>query len=249
MCSHEEYYKNNLVYSNFLEQQSYASFKKYADFVAKYCKNSGFFLDVGCGTGIILDLLSSTNIHAMGIDISATSIDICKKKFLDSKIYDGSTIPYSDKYFDVVGSHNVLEHVDNPQNFLFECLRVLKNSGHLIIVCPNFLALSNNYHWHTAGFINKIRNFIKIFIKLIFRTYHFEKMKCYMNHELKSDDDACNITNPIDIIKWAKKSKLKLIYWSCFSEYRLGKINYIDFGLIRLFLGSSFLIFKKSEIN
>lgn len=242
---HEDFYKNNSKYSDFLELQDRNIFKKYVDVIEKFCSEDSSFLDVGCGTGKALSVFKK-KINLFGVDISDTSVKKCKEKNINCVLYDGKKIPFKSNYFDLVGSYNVLEHVDNPLDFLNEQLRVIKSGGCLVIVCPNFLSISNSYHWHTRGFFQKIKNIIEIAKKNLCKKSNFEKMKTVINESnYASDDDACNVTNPSDILKWAKNKNLKLKYWSSGSIYRKGIIRCLDFSIIRYFLGSSFFVFQK----
>lgn len=55
--------------------------------------------------------------------------------------WDGNndaTIPYADKFFDVIHTYHFLEHLDHPENVLIECQRVLKSGGHMNIVVPYY---------------------------------------------------------------------------------------------------------------
>lgn len=246
---HEDFYKNNSKYSDFLELQDRNTFKKYVDVIEKFCSEDSNFLDVGCGTGIALSMFKG-KINLYGVDISDTSIEKCKEKNINCVLYDGKNIPFNSSYFDLVGSYNVLEHVDNPVDFLNEQLRVLKSDGFLVVVCPNFLSISNSYHWHTRGFLQKVKNIIKIIEKTFYKKSNFEKMKTVINESnYASDNDACNITNPSDILKWARNKNLELRYWSVSSIYRKGIVRYLDFSITRYFLGSSFFVFQKNEIE
>ena len=243
---HRSYYKKNANYSHFLDSQEKNDFKKYTDVILRYSKNGSKFLDVGCGTGISIKLINqSKKRKCSGIDISESSIKRCKEKGLDFSVYKGEKLPFEDNFFDIVGSINVLEHVNEPHLFLDEKLRVYKKGGYLVIVCPNFLSITNSYHYHTAGIIQKIKNIfslMKIFLK---KPKEFEKMKPVFRKEFKADDDAVNITNPLTILHWAKQKNINLVYWSSQTVYKKSIANHFDFSLFRIFFGSSFFVFKK----
>jgi len=249
MTKQKEFYKNNYAYSKFLDRQSSNTFKKYISVVLSYLASGEKFLDVGCGTGIALNLLKEDgkkNIY--GIDVSHTSIDICKEKGLSARKYDGRRIPYNVNSFSVVGSFNVLEHTDDPELFLNEQYRVLKKGGYLLIVCPNFLSITNNYHWHTAGLKNKLSNLITLISKLLSKKYQFHKMKTVVRKTFRADDDACIITNPIDIIKWGYQKKMKLIHWSTKPVIHNSLfIKVIEKTPIKIFFGASFIVLKKGD--
>lgn len=55
------------------------------------------------------------------------------------EVYKGNAMnmPFKDKTFDSITAGDVIEHLENPAQFLRECKRVLKNDGTLIISTPN----------------------------------------------------------------------------------------------------------------
>lgn len=243
---HEKYYyHHNPSYSQILENQDIDVFKKYVDFIRKYSFPKANFLEVGCGVGQVLGLLKNDNIKSYGVDVSKSSIKKCRDKKLNCRCYGGKRLPFGNDYFDLIASYNVLEHTNNPENFLAEQLRVLKKGGYLIIVCPNFLAVTNNYHYHTKGIIQKMRNLAAIIRRSVSRRYIFAKMKTVKKDNFCPDDDACNVTDPQDLLRWAKRYKLKLIHWSSQPVYKKGLIKFLDYSFFRIFFGSLFMIFKK----
>lgn len=243
---HEKYYVDNKNYSDFLETQSKHNFDKYVDAFIQYSKNNDSLLDVGCGTGIALEMIKEKGARkAHGVEISNESIKVCKKKKLNCKLYDGHIIPFEDKKFDVVGSKNTLEHTDDPIGFLNESLRVLKKGGYLIITCPNFLSITNGYHHHTAGIVQKLQNIVGIFLRLLKKTPSFDKMEVIIRENFQADDDACNVTNQQDIAIWAKKNKLTHIHTSAHQIQRGFIMNTIDKTPLKVFFGSCFMIYKK----
>jgi ubiquinone/menaquinone biosynthesis C-methylase UbiE len=245
--SHKEYYKDNLEYSFFIDTQNHHIFDKYVRIISEYSKDNGSVLDVGCGTGIALSKLADSLPHAktFGIDISNTSIEIAKQRNLNVKGYDGIKISFDDLFFDTVGSYNVLEHTDNPVMFLEEKLRVLKRGGVLIVACPNFLSITNGFHSNTRGVYQKFKNLFGLIEKLLFTEVKFKKMQTISRHPIHPDDDACNVTNPLDIQAWAASKGLKTLLWSSQSIERIGLISRLDCYWLRLILGSCFFVFRK----
>ncbi len=82
-------------------------------------------LDVGCGDGLIARLILDCR-----PDITINGIDVAlrPKAHIPIKAFDGSTIPYRDKSFDIVSFVDVLHHTEDPRVLLREASRVARNA-------------------------------------------------------------------------------------------------------------------------
>lgn len=99
---------------------------------------SGKILDVGCGMGGVLSLISKDEpIEKFGIDFSAVGIKKCIQR-MDGCfcIGDIHNIPYEDNFFDRVICIQTLEHIDNVEQVVSEIWRVLKVNGMALITVP-----------------------------------------------------------------------------------------------------------------
>jgi len=100
-------------------------------------KKSVKILEVGCGSGANVWYLAREGFSVYGIDGSETAINVCaerlKKEGLKAeiKIGDMSTLPYSDKYFDVVIDIASIQHntPDEIKKIIAEIYRVMKAGG------------------------------------------------------------------------------------------------------------------------
>lgn len=83
-------------------------------------KNSlGKVLDIGCGTGALLDKLAPKCEELWGLDISPEAIEFCKKRGHKNLILGSAgKIPFADNYFDVVTAIGVIEHIPDEKGFL-----------------------------------------------------------------------------------------------------------------------------------
>ena len=250
MLSNEEYYRHNTAYSAMLEEQPDENFRKYADVLAGLAsarREPTRVLDVGCGTGKALEQMPGEGMERRGLELSEASAAICRRKGFACDVFEGRTMPYPDEHFHIVGSYNVLEHTDDPMQFLAEQLRVLQTGGHLAVVCPNFLAISNGFHHHTRGPLQKLRNVASMVSRVSERDAMFQKMATVSRADFKPDDDACNVTNPLDILRWGRRRWLTVVYWSSLSTYQEGFRARLDHGPLRYLLGSSFIVFRKTQ--
>lgn len=116
--------------------------EKAAEFNKNEIKN---FLDVGCGEGYSLIEAANRGWDVHGVDITDHRNELAKSKdikFINSDLMN-SKLP-SD-YFDIVYLDSVLEHVNNPCDYLSEIKRILKKGGILYLGVPNEDSLFNDF--------------------------------------------------------------------------------------------------------
>lgn len=89
-------------------------------------------LEVGCGTGLILEKLARTARRAEGVDLSPGMLELARKRGLDVREGSATELPYADDSFDVVLSFKVLAHVPDIERALSEMARVCRPGGHVI---------------------------------------------------------------------------------------------------------------------
>lgn len=103
------------------------------------------FVD-GCGVGMYLHHLSPHFEDAVGLDIEFERLQEAQN--MESKVVNGAgeDLPFPAESFDLVLSHEVLEHVQNDRTTINEIVRVLKPGGRLVLFCPN-----RGYPFETHG--------------------------------------------------------------------------------------------------
>jgi SAM-dependent methyltransferase len=98
-------------------------------------------LDVGCGTGANLEMLSQFG-EAEGVDISAEALSFCRARGLTNvKQGEAEHLPYAENSFDLVTGLDVVEHLDNDLAGLQEMRRILRRGGHALLFVPAFMFL------------------------------------------------------------------------------------------------------------
>ena len=116
-----------------------------ANFVEEICRRvtdrRPRILDVGCGTGANLLMLSDYG-DAEGVDISKDALAFCRERGLDKvKLGAGEELPYEDGTFDLVTAFDVVEHMDDDLAGLREMRRVLRPGGRVLLFVPTFMFL------------------------------------------------------------------------------------------------------------
>ncbi len=147
------------------------------------------------------------------MDVSEFFIQELKNDGYNVLNYEGTDFPYPDDFFDIVGSFTVLEHVENPEIFIREQMRVLKTGGYLLIACPNFLSIFNNVRSYSLFYKFKL-----LFGQCVKKSTNFIKMDPIIRDGAKfvSDDDAIVLKNPIQLRNFLKSHDLKIIEFSGF---------------------------------
>lgn len=126
-------------------------------------------LDVGCGRGEYgddsvplrrnLKILKGKVAKVIGIDIGQ---DAAENPFIDEfHLIRGDKWPIDESSVDLIVCDNVLEHIDDPDKFFSEIVRVLKNGGVLCIRTPNrwsYISLAatlipSKYHSTVTSFV------------------------------------------------------------------------------------------------
>ena len=94
-------------------------------------------LDIGCGTGYLINMLSShRSADYYGLDLSPEMLKVAKRKLGKSVILTEGTadkLPYADNSFDVVTCIQSFHHYPYPEKAMEEAYRVLKPKGLYIL--------------------------------------------------------------------------------------------------------------------
>jgi ubiquinone/menaquinone biosynthesis C-methylase UbiE len=103
--------------------------------------NESSILDVGCGTGFLLQFLDQPgrkNVFAS--DITLKMLQIASAKYTSARYFRGDSysLPFRDGTFDFVLCNSLLHHLYDWESALVELVRVLKRGGTLFVGCePN----------------------------------------------------------------------------------------------------------------
>lgn len=110
-------------------------------------KLKGNVLECGCGVGLYLKHLANYCGNLIGLEYD---FERARQAYTHtSKIVNGmgEELPFPKNEFDVILSHEVLEHVDNDRAATREMIRALRPGGYLVLFVPN-----RGYPFETHGF-------------------------------------------------------------------------------------------------
>lgn len=103
--------------------------------------NPPLILDLGCGTGGSFSLLRHWG-RVVGLDVSPVALQLARRRGVTALVLgDAQRLPFDDATFDVVAALDVLEHLDDDAQALWEIGRVLKPLGLLVFTVPAFMSL------------------------------------------------------------------------------------------------------------
>jgi SAM-dependent methyltransferase len=110
-------------------------------------------LDVGCGVGLytaqfrhISPLTGGFNPRVVGVEVDLPVAIQARQSAADIVLAPAEALPFADGSFDVVFSHEVIEHVADDRTAAAEMVRVTAASGRILLFCPNRL-----YPFETHG--------------------------------------------------------------------------------------------------
>ena len=110
------------------------------DAVRPYVKHL-HVLEVGCGTGLVLEKLSKVARTVKGVDLSPGMLAKARARGLDVREGSATNLPFPDDTFDAVVSFKVLAHVPDLGGAVREMVRVTRPGGHVAIELYNPLSL------------------------------------------------------------------------------------------------------------
>lgn len=133
-------YYNQKYFQDRLEGQKCMAFS-----IWKFLEKQGIktILDVGCGSGWLINYLNHRSFKAQGCDKADEAVKLAKKIVKPSSLVikaSATKLPYQDSSFDAILGVSIIEHLTRTEakKFLAEAHRVLKKDGWIFLVTPNY---------------------------------------------------------------------------------------------------------------
>lgn len=97
----------------------------------------GNALDVGCATGLFLEVLREKGWHAQGLERSAYAAQKARDKGFQVNQNDIQSADLPREHFDLISLWDVIEHVQDPLGTLKRCREALAPGGFLLLSTPD----------------------------------------------------------------------------------------------------------------
>lgn len=104
----------------------------------RFAKRSRVAVDVGCGSGRNMQLLSHYSEWVTGLDRSPAALHLAAARGLPIACADGHGLPLADSSVDLLSALDVIEHLDDDMRALNEFHRVLQPEGLLLVTVPAY---------------------------------------------------------------------------------------------------------------
>lgn len=157
-------------------------------------------LDVGCGTGPMIELLTSEypDRYYTGLDLTPKMIEMANAKNLKNAAFlvgDSENLPFQNEEFDAVICANSFHHYPNPQKFFDGVARVLAPGGKFIL-----------RDYTSSGFVVWLMNHVEMPIANL--VGHGD-VRCYTVEQVRKFCENAGLT--VERIEKQEKFRLHLV--------------------------------------
>ncbi len=133
--------KYSLFHSDYQEPEMQARRQWHLRYARHFEGVPGDVVDIGCGSGIFLEIMRDLGLPACGVDPDPDMVEVCQS--LDLQALPGDERLLSEWQNESLGgihASHVIEHIDGSRAIAFveNALRVLKPGGKLLVRTPNW---------------------------------------------------------------------------------------------------------------
>jgi SAM-dependent methyltransferase len=254
MKGHQETYRHNEAYAEFLAHWDAGFYAKYAEALQPE-QPGARALDIGCGVGQVVGRLTAAGYEAWGVDVSESNLERARKLSARCQLYDGKQLPFPDQHFASAGALNVLEHVEEPEAFIQELARVVEPGGRIVLSSPNFFRVLGfrDYHPRMRGWGQKWRNWRRLREKRrqmcqAPETVRFDRMTPIVKEPFAPDDDAIVATNALEMEFFLRRAGCDILTVACTDRYVVQPLDFLlNLGPWRPLMFNAFLVARRRK--
>jgi 2-polyprenyl-3-methyl-5-hydroxy-6-metoxy-1,4-benzoquinol methylase len=166
-------------------------------------------LDVGCATGVFLEVMQNHGVEARGVDISSFAVESARRKGLNVVQGDLSAIS-QESYFDLVTLWDSIEHVEDPLDLMRNVHRVLRPGGLSVLTTPDASAplaqLLGSYWLGYRSVGEHLYFFSRAALRHILQQAGFEVLAIWsLGKYMKLDRILTRLSYYTRVFRWARK--------------------------------------------
>jgi len=146
---------------------------------------NGNILENGCGVGMYVEHLAPYGGKVFGLEFDFERA--CEASKNSPRIFNaaGEFLPLPSSTFNLILSHEVIEHVQDDRSAIREMVRVLNSGGRIVLFCPN-----RGYPFETHGIYWKSKYYFgnKLFVNYLPRVWRNKlapHVRVYSKHDLE----------------------------------------------------------------
>lgn len=169
-------------------------------------------VDLGCGQG---DHLKYFGPKSLGLDISPLNLAEARKKGLRVIRVNMNRPPELKEKFDIVFSSHLIEHLENPIDFLRYIRKLLKPEGCLVLTFPNEYSLMHLKYPYFTPDGNHLYSFSINNMRELFRSLGYKEVAVYRDYftALSKRMGINPLLNAIDYFPESVKDYLSWSFW------------------------------------
>lgn len=215
-CEPVNYYKDVIRSGGFTTTMDELRSSQYKHLIETYNLQGKSFLEVGCGQGEFINVLTRFPVEVYGIENKADLVELAKNKGLNVEqgFITDEKIQNNPRKYDVFLSFNFLEHQPDPNGMLQAIYNKLTDDGMGLITVPSF-----EYILKYDGYYELIRDHIA--------NYTFDSLRVLVekNGFEILEQDIINRDTLSIIVR--KRKKIDLSHWN--NSFRTLKKEFEDF--------------------
>ena len=129
-------------------------------------------LDIGCGTGFIINLAKNIFSEIHGVDITIAMLEKIDIENYNITLHNSvaEQLPFEDASFDLVTSYAFIHHVEKYEDVLKDAYRVLNSTGIMYIDLE-----PNKQFWTVMDSLDKTKNYSTILNKEVDSVLHTDE--------------------------------------------------------------------------
>ncbi len=134
-------------------------------------------VEIGCGYGLMLEILQNLGYGTQGLDPNATAVAHCNSRRLKAIVGQSPGFPWPPSSVDLAPAMQVIEHMRDPLGFLGELVSLVKPGGVIVITTED--ALASQYFAARIGarLLGRVPRFqTSTDHTFVFRAEHLNKM-------------------------------------------------------------------------